>query len=606
MNEYKKIQKISFKERLKTLKLAYNWTYKAAPKLTITLLITSFFSGLFVIVSPYVYKVLIDYLTGLDLTTTTSVSMSIIVLIIIYVLIIFLSAFLSELNFLLKTTTNVRIEKYASSEIMNKASELDIEHFEDAEFYDNLYKANQSIPRIPDLYRFSTNTFKYLVSVIAIIITLIIFEWRIALLVVAGSIPNLFVGLKFADINFSLFNSNSPKKRKAWYFLNLLNTDKKAIKEIKLFSLKHVFLKKWDTLLNGIIERQDRAVKKQIKFYFIAKMFNNIFILFAILFSIDLFIKGEITIGSIIFALALIFQFSDKLGNFFEVIGYLNESLLQTNSLVTVFNYKSKINTAESKLNFPKKLTKNIILKNVYFKYPKAEEYVLKNINLEIIPGENIAIVGENGSGKTTFIKLLTRLYDVTKGEILIEDKNIKEYNISDIHKNIGVIFQDFVQYETTVKENIHFGDVDKSSKDIEASAIKSGAHNFIKDFDKKYLENLGRTIEKNGKELSGGQWQKIALARAFFKNSKILILDEPTAAIDAKAEYDLFKRFRDLTKNKTTILISHRFSTVKMADRIIVMDKGKIVEDGSHKELMEKKGIYHNLFTLQAKGYEM
>jgi ABC-type bacteriocin/lantibiotic exporter with double-glycine peptidase domain len=165
MNEYKKIQKISFKERLKTLKLAYNWTYKAAPKLTITLLITSFFSGLFVIVSPYVYKVLIDYLTGLDLTTTTSVSMSIIVLIIIYVLIIFLSAFLSELNFLLKTTTNVRIEKYASSEIMNKASELDIEHFEDAEFYDNLYKANQSIPRIPDLYRFSTNTFKYLVSV---------------------------------------------------------------------------------------------------------------------------------------------------------------------------------------------------------------------------------------------------------------------------------------------------------------------------------------------------------------------------------------------------------------------------------------------------------
>jgi len=606
MTKYKKTEKIPFKERVRTLKLAYRWTYKAAPKLTITLLITSFFSGLFVIVSPYVYKVLIDYLTGLDLTTTTSISMSIIFLIIVYVLIIFLSGFLSELNFLLKTTTNVRIEKYASSEIMKKASDLDIEHFEDSEFYDNLYKANQSIPRIPDLYRFSTDTFRYLVSVVAIVITLLVFDWRIALLVIIGSIPNLFVGLKFADINYSLFNSNSPKKRKAWYFLNLLNTDKKAIKEIKLFSLKHIFLKKWDTLLNGIIEQQDKAVKKQIKFYFIAKMFNNIFILIAILFSINLFIKGQITIGSIIFALALIFQFSDKLGYFFEIIGYLNESLLQTNCLVTVFDYKSKINTSESVLNFPKKLTKNITLKNVYFKYPKSEKYVLKNINLEIKPGESIAIVGENGSGKTTFIKLLSRLYDTSKGEITIEGKNIKKYSLTELHKNIGVIFQDFVQYEASVKENIKFGNITRNSKHIHASAINSGAYEFIQRFDNKYEEKLGKILNSKGKELSGGQWQKIALARAFFKNSNILILDEPTAAIDAKAEYELFKKFKQLTKGKTTLLISHRFSTVRMADRIIVIDKGKIVEQGSHKELMEKRGVYHKLFTLQAKGYKL
>lgn len=606
MSENKKeTKKVSYKERLKTLKLILKWSYKSSPSIFISVILFTILSGLIVVITPYVYKILIDYLTTLDLTTTIKVTSSIIFLLILYLLTIFGVYFFNEMNYLLRTKMSLRIEKYASKKLMEKTTSLDLEYFEDSEFYDSLYKANQVIGQTPGILRDFVSVFRFLIASAAILISLIVYDIKIAILVLIGTIPSLLVSLKYVNVNYMVFSSNSKEKRKAKYYLNLINTDKKSVKEIKLFSLKNTFLNKFEELFKSAIKRQDKAINKHILFVSLSILFNMAAMVFALIISINLFIKGQITIGTIVFLFALITDFSYNVSVLFELFGYLNTSVTESNSLREVLVYKQKMITNKRKV-FPKKLKQGITFKDVYFKYPKTEKYVLKDINLTIKPGENIAIVGENGSGKTTFIKLLTRLYDTSKGNILIEDKDLKDYNLSEIHKNIGVIFQDFVQYEATVKENIHFGNITKSPKNIQDSAVKSGAHNFIKDFDKKYLENLGRTIEKDGKELSGGQWQKIALARAFFKDSKILILDEPTAAIDAKAEYELFKRFKALTKNKTTILISHRFSTVRMADRIIVMDKGKIVEEGSHKELMEKKGVYHNLFTLQAKGYNI
>jgi ATP-binding cassette, subfamily B, bacterial len=598
-------KKLSYKERLKTLKLILKWSYKSSPTIFIWIIILSIISGLIVVVTPYIYKILIDYLTSLNLEITTKITTTIILIIFLYLLTILGSYIFNEINYLLRIKMNLRIDRFASKQLMKKTTTLDLEHFEDSEFYDNLYRANLAIPKIQEILRDFITVFRFLISVLAILISLTVYDIKITLLVLIGAIPYLIVSLRYTNINYNIFTANSKEKRKAKYYLNLINTDKKSVKEIKLFSLKNTFLTKFEKLFKIAIKRQDKVINKQIREISLSIVFNMITMLVALAISTNLYIKGQITIGTIVFLFALITDFAYNMGILFEVFGYLNSSVTEANSLREVLKYKSKI-IQNKNTKFSKTLKTGIIFKDVYFKYPKTEKYVLKDINLKIKPGENIAIVGENGSGKTTFIKILTRLYDTTKGEIIIENKNIKEYKLSEIHKNIGVIFQDFVQYEATVKENIHFGDAYKSPKTIEHSAIKSGAHNFIKEFDKKYLENLGRTIEKDGKELSGGQWQKIALARAFFKNSKILILDEPTAAIDAKAEYELFKRFKSLTKNKTTILISHRFSTVKMADRIIVMDKGRIVEEGSHKELMEKKGVYHNLFTLQAKGYQL
>jgi ATP-binding cassette subfamily B protein len=243
---------------------------------------------------------------------------------------------------------------------------------------------------------------------------------------------------------------------------------------------------------------------------------------------------------------------------------------------------------------------------HVDFSYPHSKKKILQDFSLQIYPGEKVAFVGENGAGKSTIIRLLTRFYDVTNGELLLDGKNIKDLDTQAWYKKIGVLFQDFGRYEHSVKENIYFGDVTKpvDGESIHVAATLSGAKEFIQKFDAGYDQMLGKTFEK-GEEISTGQWQKIALARAFFRNAPILVLDEPTASIDAKAESEIFERVEKLSKDKTVIIISHRFSTVRNADRIFVIDNGKIIETGNHEKLMKLDGQYAKLFTLQAKGYQ-
>jgi ATP-binding cassette subfamily B protein len=242
----------------------------------------------------------------------------------------------------------------------------------------------------------------------------------------------------------------------------------------------------------------------------------------------------------------------------------------------------------------------------VSFKYPGTDRFILKNFNLTIKSGEKIALVGENGAGKTTIIKLLLRFHDVTDGEVLINRVNIKDVSLEEWHKSVGALFQDFIKYQFTFKENVYFGDLSKPKKVkfLKEAITQSGADKFIGNLPEGRSQILGKMFE-GGIDLSGGQWQKLALARAFYRNAPLLILDEPTSAIDAKAEYEIFQRVQNLQKDKTVIIISHRFSTVRSADRILVLEGGKIIEEGNHKELMDKKGLYEELFTLQAQGYK-
>ncbi|OGM25894.1 hypothetical protein A2962_00435 [Candidatus Woesebacteria bacterium RIFCSPLOWO2_01_FULL_39_61] len=247
-----------------------------------------------------------------------------------------------------------------------------------------------------------------------------------------------------------------------------------------------------------------------------------------------------------------------------------------------------------------------IEVKNVSFKYPSTERYILKDFNLTIRSGEKIALVGENGAGKTTLIKLLLRFHDVTEGEVLINGVNIKEVDLDKWHEEIGALFQDFIKYQFTFKENVYFGDLSKPKKIkfLKLAIEQSGADKFIDTLPEGRNQILGKMFE-GGIDLSGGQWQKLALARAFYRNAPILILDEPTSAIDAKAEYEIFQKVQNLQKDKTVVIISHRFSTVRSADRILVLEGGKIIEEGNHRELMEKEGLYEELFTIQAQGYK-
>ena len=319
------------------------------------------------------------------------------------------------------------------------------------------------------------------------------------------------------------------------------------------------------------------------------------------------FLAGSISIGEFTFLWTLLFQFAEHARWIVRMLGDMNTNVIFITPFIKILNFKTKVVEVVNAKIFPKRLQKGIEFRNVSFSYPRSKNLALNNVSFQIKAGENIAFVGENGSGKTTIIKLLTRLYDVDKGERLIDGINIKNYKLDDLYKNLGVIFQDFMKYEALVGENIAFGKLrDLNNKErIHEASIKSEAWEFVQDLEKKYKTHLGKTLKDEGTELSVGQWQKIALARAFFRNAQVLILDEPTAAVDARAEYRLFKRFKLLTKNKTTFLISHRFSTVRMADRIIVINKGKVIEKGSHRELVEKNGRYARLFRLQAEGYK-
>jgi ATP-binding cassette subfamily B protein len=274
-------------------------------------------------------------------------------------------------------------------------------------------------------------------------------------------------------------------------------------------------------------------------------------------------------------------------------------------NLFDFLGLKAQMEIASHTRKLPVSLRQGIEFRGVGFRYPESEEWALRDVDLSIAPGEKIALVGPNGAGKTTLIKLLSRLYDPTEGRIFIDGIDIRELDPLDLRQRIGVIFQDFVRYHLAASENVGFGQIEALDREeqIIESARKSGAHSIIENLPNGYQTMLGRWFH-GGHELSIGQWQKIALARAFMRDAEILVLDEPTASLDAETEYEIFRRFQELTVGKMAILISHRFSTVRMADRIIVIQEGRIVEIGSHEELLSQRGIYGHLFGLQAEGY--
>ena len=267
---------------------------------------------------------------------------------------------------------------------------------------------------------------------------------------------------------------------------------------------------------------------------------------------------------------------------------------------------KPNIHNTTKPIPFPKTLSQGFEFKNVGFQYPGSEKWAIRDLSFQFIPGEKLALVGENGAGKTTLVKLVSRLYDPSEGEVLLEGINLKLYDLHDLRRNIGVIFQDYVKFQFLASENIAIGDIDKLEEieTIKQSAIASLADPIIKNLPLQYNQMLGNRFS-NGIDLSGGEWQKVALARAYMRNSTVLVLDEPTAALDARAEFEAFQRFAKLTQGKMAILISHRFSTVRMADRILVLKNGKLSEIGTHEELLENNGLYAELFNLQAKGYQ-
>jgi ATP-binding cassette, subfamily B, bacterial len=488
--------------------------------------------------------------------------------------------------------------------ILEKALTLNLRHFEDAEFYDKLTRARREASTRP--LSLVTRTFGLVqngISLVSYGVLLSRFSpWAVAVLLLAG-LPAFIAETKFSGDAFRLFRWRSPETRMQIYLETVLAREDHA-KEVKLYGLGPRLLERYRDIFRRLY-KEDRALTiRRDAWGFGLGLIGTIALYAAYAWIAISTVRRVITLGQMTMYVALFRQGQSAVSAILSAIGGMYEDNLY---LSTLYEYlETEVPEPAGAATRGPHPQDGIRFEDVSFTYPEAEQPALEHIDLHLTPGSSLALVGENGSGKTTLIKLLTRLYQPTSGRILLDGRDLAEWDEQALRERIGVIFQDFTRYQMLVGENVGAGDERYFEDEIRwrQAAEKGMASEFIETLPAGYQTQLGKWF-KDGRELSGGQWQKIALARAFMRTrADILVLDEPTAAMDAQAEADIFEHFRQLAKERITILISHRFSTVRMADQIAVLDRGRIVECGSHEELMRLNGRYAHLFTLQARGY--
>ena len=442
------------------------------------------------------------------------------------------------------------------------------------------------------------------ISILTLIAGLIYFEPYLIILLILSIIPSFINEVRYSQQQYSLARSWTAERRELDY-LRFIGANDKTAKEIKLFGLTDFIVDRFQNLATKYFNLNKTLVIKRSSYGFLFNVLGSISYYAAYVFIIYRVLSGVITLGELTFLSGSFNRLMKNLQDFFSKFTRISESSLYLKDYFDFIDISVVPKTNED-VPLPTSIEKGFEFKNVYFAYPESESQILKNVSFSIKAGEKIAFVGQNGAGKTTLTKLLLRFYEPTSGEILLDGVNINRYNKSQYQAYFGVLFQDFFKYEFTVRENIAIGKIDEINNQtrIEKAAALSLADEVVSALDYGYEHQLGKRFVK-GQELSGGQWQKIALARAYMKNAEVMILDEPTSALDAKAESEVFERFIHLIKNKTSVIISHRFSTVRQADRIIVLDEGTILESGTHQELMINNKLYAKLFSLQAEGYQ-
>jgi len=489
--------------------------------------------------------------------------------------------------------------------ILEKAMTLELTHFEDSEFYDKLTQARREASSRP--LSLVTRTFGLVqnaISLTSYAVLLVAFSpWAVVILIGAG-LPSFFAEAKFSGDAFRLFRWRSPDTRMQMYLETVIARED-GVKEVKLFQLGPRLLQRYRDIFKKLFVEDRRLTLRRDTWGFVLGLLSTAALYGAYAWIVVTTIAGAITLGAMTMYLVLFRQGQSAVAAILTSVSGMYEDNLYLSNLYEYLEQPVPARRGEA-VHGPEP-GRGLEFQNVSFSYPGANQKALNNISLQVRPGQSLALVGENGSGKTTLIKLLTRLYDPSEGRILLDGLDLQDWDVEALRQRIGVIFQDFGRYQFSVGENIGAGDVrhiDDSDR-WQAAATTGMAAPFIDEMPQGYETQLGRWF-KNGRELSGGQWQKIALSRAFMRSeADILVLDEPTAAMDASSEAAVFDHFRSASGNKMTILISHRFSTVRAAAQIIVIHQGEILEQGNHESLLAENGQYAHLFRLQARGYQ-
>jgi len=577
--------------------------WKEDKKFLLGYFITSFLSAILLFVVFFLYKLMIDQvfksLVNKEITFVFLIVGS-------YLISEYLSRFFTNIlnsqyfEYILRS----KFQNVLTRRFMEKLAHLDFSNLENGEVRNLIAKVEDTyIWRLFENLRVINFIIYSVASLILAFFVALRFNPVYLIVLFFFSTPLYFFRAKYGNIYWSIYTQNSKKINYLWY-MRYLFTNFNTLSEIKIYNLKKFFLEKTKSFQDEIVNQYKKPILKYIFWSTLASFFIPAIIFFFLKnFINQIIFSQKFSLGDFTFFLNAIFTFTGQTSSLLVNIGSVVENNLYVEDYFKLLNIKNKIINSKRAKRLKKIIPREIKFENVSFVYPGSKKLVLKNINLTIKTNQDIAIVGPNGAGKTTLIKLLFRFYDPTQGKILVDGVDLKKINLDDWYRHLGVLFQDFARYYLTVKENIEFGDISNKKKNVN-QALSNAQGSDLLDLPKKTDQILGRWFE-DGEEISFGQWQKLAIARALYRNAPILVLDEPTSNIDAQAEFKIFNNLKKTYQEKTLIFISHRFSTVRMADYIYVLKNGGIIEQGNHQNLISQNNVYAKYFKIQKQGYE-
>ena len=590
-----------------TIRHALSFVWQSSPGLAVCSIAVRVIQGLLPLAMLYLTKLLIDAVTEELKIPSADASMSRMTTIIVGLAgVAAINAMLAGVASLISRIHAQVVTDHMHAILQAKSIEVDLEYYEDAQYYDTLHRAQQEAPYQPTaILNALLQLGQDAISLLAMAAILWWLHWAVIPVLLLTAIPYFLVRLQQANRLFTWERERTPLERRAWY-VNMLLTQATAAKEIRLFDLGPR-LRQWFQDARSVLRRERIALERRWALAGIAAQLLGVVGVFGV-YSFVAFrtFQGLLTVGDLV----MFFQTVQRASGFLENLGWHVAKLYESNLFLTTLgeflSIQSRLPKPAQPKAFPRPITQGITFDHVSFQYSHEERTAIRDLTFRIKPGEHIAFVGANGAGKTTLVKLLCRLYDPSSGRITIDGEDLRDYPIADVRGAVSGVFQDFVKFQFSVKDNIALGvsSPDVDLPDVTRAAKQAGVHEAIERLPKGYESVLGKLFD-GGYELSIGEWQKVALARAFLRDSQILILDEPTSAMDANAEAELFGRFHELAKGRMAVLISHRLSTVKMVDRIYVLDEGRIVESGSHDELMRCHGLYAELFGIQSQYYK-
>lgn len=592
--------------RILPMRRALRFVWDSAPGWTATRVALICVQGVLPLAALYVMKLIVDAVaTGIGDGGAAASLRRIVLLVVVAAAVAIVTLIARSIAQLVTEAQALVVTDYVQDVLHEKSVAIDLEYYENPKFHDTLHRAQLEAPIRPTrivngLAQLGQNA----VSLVAMGGLLISFHWVMAAIVLLAALPAGFARLKYSRRAYHWLHRQTQAQRKARYF-NFLLTGAEFAKELRLFGLGTTFRDRFRALTDDVRKERIQLARTRTIGDLIGQLAGVVAMFASFGFIAWRTVNGAITLGDMVMYFGAFQRGQDFFREMLTAAAGLHEDNLFLADLETFLSLEPRVREPASPKPVPRPIRHGIVLEDVSFRYPGSDDPVLNGIDLEIRPGEHVALVGENGSGKTTLVKLLCRLYDPTGGSIRIDGIDLRELRSDELRGQIGVIFQDYVQYHLTALENIGFGNAAGGfdRERIVAAARYAGADEVVSRLRHGYDTYLGKRFG-DGAELSIGQWQKIAIARAFMRDSQLIVMDEPTSALDPRAEYEVFERFHELAAGRSAVLVSHRLSTVRMADRIYVLSDGRVVERGSHEELVLRGGMYAHLFETQASHY--